>query len=54
VLRDRRADARLEALGWEVVRVWEHEDPVEAGDRVEEAVRAGQRRQAPTSSSAIS
>ena len=39
VLRDRRADARLEALGWRVVRVWEHEDARDAADRVEEEVR---------------
>jgi DNA mismatch endonuclease, patch repair protein len=53
VLRDRRADARLETLGWAVLRVWEHEDPVEAADRVEALVRA-RSRQDRTSSSAIS
>jgi DNA mismatch endonuclease, patch repair protein len=53
VLRDRRADARLEALGWAVLRVWEHEDPVEAADRVEALVRS-RSGQARTSSSAIS
>jgi DNA mismatch endonuclease, patch repair protein len=56
VLRDRRADARLEALGWRVVRIWEHEDPATAADRIEDALGrprsgAGQER---TSSSAIS
>jgi len=53
VLRDRRADARLIALGWEVLRVWEHEDPAEAADRVEGLVRS-RTAQARTSSSAIS
>jgi DNA mismatch endonuclease (patch repair protein) len=53
VLRDRRADARLAALGWEVLRVWEHEDPVAAADRVEDLVRS-RTPQARTSSSAIS
>jgi DNA mismatch endonuclease (patch repair protein) len=33
--RDRDTDRRLEQLGWAVVRVWEHEDPIEAADRVE-------------------
>ncbi|MGY4768939.1 DNA mismatch endonuclease Vsr [Kribbella sp. CWNU-51] len=39
VLRDRRADAALGEAGWEVVRVWEHEDPVVAARRVCEVVR---------------
>lgn len=38
-LRDRDTDERLGALGWEVVRVWEHEDPVVAADRLEKIVR---------------
>jgi DNA mismatch endonuclease (patch repair protein) len=32
--RDRRNDAALELAGWAVVRVWEHEDPVEAAARI--------------------
>lgn len=32
--RDRRNDAALELAGWAVVRVWEHEDPVEAAGRI--------------------
>jgi DNA mismatch endonuclease (patch repair protein) len=39
VLRDRATGTTLRNLGWEVIRVWEHEDPVEAADRVEAAVR---------------
>lgn len=39
--RDRDTDHYLEARGWTVVRVWEHEDPVAAADRVERAVRGG-------------
>ena len=35
VARDRRNDAALAAAGWRVVRVWEHEDPVTAADRVD-------------------
>ncbi|MGW3266570.1 very short patch repair endonuclease [Streptomyces sp. NPDC001056] len=32
--RDRDTDQRLTAAGWTSVRVWEHEDPVEAAARV--------------------
>ncbi len=38
VARDRDTDARLIEAGWTVVRVWEHEDPVEAADRVQAAL----------------
>jgi DNA mismatch endonuclease (patch repair protein) len=41
--RDRETDARLEALGWTVLRFWEHEDPARAVDVVETTVRARQR-----------
>ena len=37
-LRDRDTDERLRALGWEPVRVWEHEDAVTAADRLEKIV----------------
>lgn len=41
--RERDADtrARLEATGWTVVTVWEHEDLDQAADRVERLVRSG-------------
>jgi len=42
VKRDRRADSTLQELGWEVIRIWEHEDPVAAADRIEAAVRGGE------------
>ena len=38
--RDAETGRALREQGWEVVRVWEHENPVEAADRVEEEVRA--------------
>jgi DNA mismatch endonuclease (patch repair protein) len=38
--RDADTDARLAAAGWLVVRVWEHEDPLEAARRIEGVVRA--------------
>jgi len=36
--RDRATDAALEAAGWAVVRVWEHEEVEAAADRVAEAL----------------
>ena len=44
--RDRRNRAALEAAGWMVVSIWEHEDEVAAADRVERALepRDGRRR----------
>lgn len=36
--RDRETNRILREHGWEVVRIWEHEDPVEAADRVAEIV----------------
>lgn len=38
--RDRDTDERLRAGGWEVVRVWEHEDPRSAADRVEAVLQS--------------
>jgi DNA mismatch endonuclease (patch repair protein) len=38
VERDRNTDESLAAAGWLALRVWEHEDPLEAADRVEQAV----------------
>ncbi len=40
VTRDRRIDEELRAGGWRVVRVWEHEDPIEAADRIESLIRS--------------
>ena len=37
--RDADTDARLAEAGWLVVRVWEHEDPLEAARRVEGVIR---------------
>ena len=34
VLRDRGADQARRAAGWRVVRIWEHEVPGDAADRV--------------------
>jgi DNA mismatch endonuclease, patch repair protein len=38
VERDRATELDLQARGWTVIRVWEHEDPFEAADRVETVV----------------
>jgi DNA mismatch endonuclease (patch repair protein) len=32
--RDRDTDQRLVEAGWTSMRVWEHEDPIEAADRI--------------------
>ncbi|HEX5593594.1 MAG TPA: very short patch repair endonuclease [Solirubrobacterales bacterium] len=37
--RDRETDRVLREHGWEVVRIWEHEDPVASAERVEVTVR---------------
>ncbi|MGR6999434.1 DNA mismatch endonuclease Vsr [Yinghuangia aomiensis] len=39
-VRDADTDARLAAAGWLAVRVWEHESPAEAAERVRTAVVA--------------
>ena len=40
VARDRRNDDALAASGWAVVRVWEHEDVLDAANRVEAILRS--------------
>lgn len=42
--RDEDTDRRLREVGWAVVRVWEHEDPVQVAPTIERLVR--NRRQA--------
>lgn len=42
VERDKETDAYLRDRGWTVLRIWEHEDPKRAADRVEAAVRSVQ------------
>jgi DNA mismatch endonuclease (patch repair protein) len=39
--RDDRVTTRLQAAGWRVIRVWEHEDPLRAAARIESALRRG-------------
>ena len=38
--RDDDTNARLIAAGWHVVRVWEHELPTDAADRIERLVQS--------------
>lgn len=42
--RDRQVAQRLEDLGWQVIRVWAHENPLEAADRVARIVRSQEQR----------
>lgn len=42
--RDAETDRVLAEAGWTVVRVWEHESPVEAAGRVADVVRAASAR----------
>ncbi len=42
VARDRDTDRRLTEAGWTVVRIWEHEDPAGAAEKVAAAVRGEQ------------
>lgn len=39
VERDRETDEALAEQGWTVIRVWEHEPPEDAADRIEATVR---------------
>lgn len=36
--RDQDTDERLQAAGWQVLRLWEHEDPRQAAARIHDAV----------------
>jgi DNA mismatch endonuclease (patch repair protein) len=38
VARDRDTNVRLSALGWTVLRAWEHESPMEIADKVQHAL----------------
>lgn len=42
-LRDADTDQRLAALGWQVVRIWEHENADEAADRISMLVEASKK-----------
>lgn len=41
VARDLQTTRTLEQAGWTVVRVWEHEDPLQAAQRIRSLVRSG-------------
>jgi DNA mismatch endonuclease (patch repair protein) len=43
VARDRATDAALAEAGWRVVRIWEHESPREAADRIQRLLTEGPR-----------
>jgi DNA mismatch endonuclease (patch repair protein) len=37
--RDAATSELLQAAGWQVVRVWEHQDPEEAADLIDQLIR---------------
>jgi DNA mismatch endonuclease (patch repair protein) len=39
-VRDRDTDSRLRGLGWEVLRIWEHEDPSKVVDKIAKAIES--------------
>ena len=41
--RDAATNEHLAALGWHVVRVWEHEEPAAAAERIARFIRSGER-----------
>lgn len=41
VARDQVTNQLLQAAGWRVIRIWEHEDPDEAAGSIDQAVRCG-------------
>jgi len=40
VARDRRTDEVLETRGWKVLRIWEHEEPLVAAERIKDYATA--------------
>jgi len=38
--RDAEVSERLRSAGWQVIRIWEHQDPIESADQIAEAVAA--------------
>ncbi|SEG94106.1 T/G mismatch-specific endonuclease [Thermomonospora echinospora] len=46
--RDAETDRLLAEAGWLVIRVWEHEDPIEAAEHIAEQVHARRNRPQPT------
>lgn len=43
IQRDRDTENQLRSEHWELIIVWEHEDPLEAAEQIERAVRASER-----------
>lgn len=43
IRRDKQTDAILRDAGWTVIRIWEHESPIAAAERIEQQVRCQNR-----------
>lgn len=43
--RDLATNEHLNDIGWRVVRIWEHEDPIDAAERIRSEVHAGRDKQ---------
>lgn len=39
IARDRETNEHLKSIGWQVIRVWEHESPADAAERIIGAIR---------------
>lgn len=52
--RDQDTDRRLTAAGWLPIRVWEHEDPLQAAERVHVTVSARRPRSPQASGTVVS
>jgi DNA mismatch endonuclease (patch repair protein) len=50
VARDMEKDGQLDKLGWLVMHVWEHEDPVSVAEAIDQLWRSRRRTAAPRSS----
>lgn len=51
--RDANTVARLEALGWKVIRIWEHESPIDAAQKMSSLVSEAKARKTKSQTSLV-